>query len=50
MASYLDDAEAHPVVPSIRLTCSVLLSKEEIIFAGGKMRKLTRAFFEDVDS
>ena len=48
-ASYLDDAEVHSIVPSIRLTCSVLLEKQDIVLAGEKMRILTRKFFQDLD-
>lgn len=48
VACYLNDAEAHPIVPSIRLTCSVLLSKEDIVESGRKMRKLATQFWENV--
>jgi len=45
VAHYLHDAEVHTIVPSIRLTCTVLLSKEDIVSGGKKMHLLMEEYW-----
>ena len=46
-ASYLEDAEAHLPPPSIRLTCSNLLSVEEIAEAAEAVKRVAADVFQE---
>lgn len=48
IASYLEDAEAHLPPMSIRLTCSNLVSLDEIREAGGKVREVCQEVFAEL--